>query len=41
MMGRIFPVRGYILFIKAKQHKFFHIDTKKEEKRNASPLKEL
>ena len=42
MMGRIFPVRGYILFIKAKQHKFFHVDTqKKEEKRNASPPMEF
>ena len=37
MMERIFPVRGYILFIKAKQHKFFHVDTKKEEKHLSFP----
>lgn len=37
----IYTVRGYILFIKSKQHKFFHVDTKKEEKRNASPPMEF
>lgn len=39
MMERIFPVRGYILFIKAKQHKFFHVDTKKRGEAKCFPSK--
>jgi hypothetical protein len=39
MMGRIFPVRGYILFIKAKQHKFPTSTQKKEEKHLSFPSK--
>ncbi len=41
MMGRIFPVRGYIIYQSKTINKFPHVDTKKEEKRNASPPKEL